>query len=99
VTAASESSQLKLTVSPFAKEGERITALVEGLNIPETVVELHTPDTVLISYPHRQIAGSGTFKNKITWTVEHAQAETATAVEINVSAGSLFQTGLCRVTK
>ncbi len=99
MTAASEASWLRLTVSPSAKEGERITACVEGSNIPDTVVELHAPDTVLISQPHRQIVGTGTFKNEITWAVEHVQAEMPTTVEINVSAGSLFQTGLCQITK
>ena len=99
MTPASEASWLRLTVSPFAKQGERVIVCVEGSNIPEAVVELHAPDTVLISHPHRQIVGTGTFKNKITWTVEHVQAQMPTAVEINVSAGSLFQTGLCRITK
>lgn len=98
MTAASDPSSLALMVSPSAEKGGTISAYIEASNAPVTVAELQAPDTALISQPHRQIVGRGTFKKKITWTVEHVQAGVAAIVEITVSAGSLVQTGLCRIT-
>lgn len=93
-----KASRLRLTATPFAQKEGTITATVEGSNVSETVVELRAPDTVLISQPHCQIIEAGTFTREITWTVQHVQAGTQTLVEISASAGSLFQTALCRIT-
>lgn len=88
---------LKLTISPFATKGAEITARIEASNVPETFLELQAPDTVVISGARQQHLGSGTFKNDITWRVEHVQAGEKVSVQIVVSAGALFQAGLCIV--
>jgi hypothetical protein len=88
---------LVLTVSPLARRGDKITATIQGSNVLETVVEISAPDTVVISQPHRLVAGIGTFSNRIDWSVEHVQPATVTLVEVTASAGPLVQTGLCRI--
>jgi len=80
------------------KCGENIIAHIEASNVAETIVELNAPDTVLISQSHRAVLGKGTFKKELVWSVEHVQKGFSGMVEINASAGSLFQTGLCRIT-
>jgi hypothetical protein len=67
------------------------------LNVPQTVVELSAPDTVMISHPHRQVVGTGTFEKTMTWTVEHVQKGTSSMVEITASADGLVQIGLCKI--
>jgi hypothetical protein len=92
-----DNSKLRLTVSPFAKCGDKITAIVDALNVPETVVELSAPDTVVISQPHRAVVGTGTFEKTLTWTVQHVQKGSFGMVEITASADGLVQTGLCKI--
>ena len=87
---------LKLLVSPQAKPGRNIDALIDATNAAETVVTLEAPDTVVISRPHILFAGKGTFQQIIHWTVEHAQKGTS-CVEITVSAGCVTQKGSCIV--
>ena len=79
--------------------GDQITATVEAANVSETVVELSAPDTVVISQPHRQVVGIGTFTRRIEWSVEHVQPGTQALVEITASAGTITQVGLSRVTE
>jgi hypothetical protein len=88
-----------LTISPFAKCGDKITAFIDAVNVPETVVELFAPDTVVISQPHREVVGTGTFKITITWTVQHVQKRTPGMVEITASADGSVQTGLCKIIR
>lgn len=89
--------KLKLEVQYVARIGEKILATIVGSNLPETVVALTAPDTVVISPPHVQVAGRGSFKHQIEWTVEHVQVGTTTTVEITASAGPLTQVALCKV--
>lgn len=93
-----KTSRLRLTVSPYASKGEQITAVVEGLNVPETIVEVHAPDTVIIQGLHRENVGAGSFKRKLAWNVAHVQEDKTSTVEIRASAGSLLRIGLCRIT-
>ena len=90
-------SKLALIVSPFAKCGDNITAVIDALNVPETVVELSAPDIVVISQPHREVVGTGTFRKTVNWTVEHVQKGTSCMVEITASADGFVQTGLCKI--
>jgi hypothetical protein len=90
-------SKLALIVSPFAKCGDKITAFIDALNVPETVIELSALDTVVISQPHHEIVGTGTFKKTMTWTVQHVQKGTSSMVEITASADGFVQTGLCKI--
>ena len=94
-----EQARLVLTVSPAAERGGTIIADVEASNVPETVVELSAPDTVVVSPPHRQVVGAGTFKRQITWRVEHVQRGARGTVEITATAGPLVQIGLCRIVE
>ena len=77
--------------------GEQIKAELQGENLQETVVRLSAPDTVVVSQPHMHVIGSGTFKETVLWTVEHAQSGTATLVEITAEAGNMHQIGLRKV--
>ena len=88
---------LKLSVSPLAKRGEGIEASIDAINVSETVVTLNAPDTVVISQPHTVVAGKGTFRRTILWTVEHPQEGTSSWVEVTVSASHVTQMGQCRV--
>jgi hypothetical protein len=90
-------SALKLTLTPVANTGKKIIANIEAFNVSETTVELSAPDTVVISQPHREVVGVGTFSRRISWSVEHVQPETTGLVEVTVFAGALIQTGLCRI--
>ena len=94
-----KSAKLVLAVSPSASIGEEVVALIEAVNVAETTVELATPDTVVMSEPHREVVGKGTFKRRITWTVSHVKPRTSAIVEITASAGRLVQKGLCRITR
>ena len=64
-----QAADLKLTVSPLARRGERIEASIDASNVTQTVVTLSAPDTVVISQPHTQVAGIGTFKQTVGWDV------------------------------
>jgi hypothetical protein len=90
-------SKLVLIVSPSAKCGDNITAVIDAVNVPETVVELSAPDTVVISQPHREVVGTDTFKITKTWTVQHVQKDTSGVVQITASADGFVQTGLCKI--
>lgn len=68
-----EPARLTLTVSPSAKRGEEIIAWVEASNVPATVVELHAPDTAVVSQPHRRAVGTGTFRQRLSWKIEYVQ--------------------------
>jgi hypothetical protein len=92
------SRSLKLEVTPFARCGDKIVAVVEARNVSETLLVLEAPDTVVIEQPVRQSLGSGSFKREVEWTVAHVQPGTTVLVEITATAGSLIQMGLCRVT-
>ena len=94
----SKSPELKLLVSPFANAGGRIVAFVEATNCEQTLLELNAPDTLVISQPHSQLVGNGSFKKKVVWSVEHVRPNTLTMVEVTATSGSLVQKGLCRVT-
>lgn len=59
-------AKLALAVSPSANIGQEIVASIEAVNVVETIVELAAPDTVVISKPHREVVGKGTFKRRIT---------------------------------
>jgi hypothetical protein len=72
-------------------------ASIEASDVQHAVVELHAPDTVVISGLHRQHLGTGTFKRQVAWRVEHIKAGEKPIVEITVLAGTLSQTGLCSV--
>ncbi len=91
----SRPAKLLLTVSLFARRGEKIVATISGTNVSDTIVELNAPDTVVISKPHRQFAGSGTFERTIEWTIEHVP--TSSVVEIIVCADAIVQRGLCKI--
>ena len=84
-------------MTPIAKMGEQIKAEFQAENLQETVVRLSAPDTVVIAQPHVHVVGSGTFKETVLWTVEHAQAGTSTLVEIAAEAGNIYRTALCKV--
>ncbi len=88
---------LKLTVSTLARAGERIEAAIVATNVAEAVVSLSAPDTVVISQPHTEVAGKGTFQRTIVWTVEHVQSGKPSWVEITVAAGHITQMGQCKV--
>jgi len=90
-------ADLKLTVSPLVRRGERIEASIDASNVTQTVVTLSAPDTVVISQPYTQVAGTGTFKQTVGWDVVHVQEGLSTWVEITASAGGLTQMGLCKV--
>jgi hypothetical protein len=97
VTDEPQRAVLKLKVSPLVRYGERIEASIDAINLSETVVMLSAPDTVVISQPHTEVVGTGTFQRNILWTVEHAQEGTSSWVEITVSAGHVTQMGQCKV--
>lgn len=89
---------LLLFVSPMVRVGRMITAEIRVANVREVVVEIGAPDTVVISEPRRQALAGGTYARTLEWRVEHAQPGGSGAmVEVNVSAGKLFQAALCRV--
>jgi hypothetical protein len=94
-----EPAILNLTVSPTARLGDRIEVTIRGLNVAETVVKLDVPDTVVISQPHIEVIGSGTFQRTIGRTVMHVQEGSSSYVEITASAGQLRQWGLCKILK
>ena len=75
----------------------KLTASIDASNVTQTAVTLSAPDTVVISQPHTQVAGIGTFKQTVGWDVVHVQEGLSTWVEITVSAGGLTQMGLCKV--
>jgi hypothetical protein len=77
--------------------GEQIRAQLHGANLEDTVVRVSAPDTVVISQPHVQLIGPGSFNETILWTVEHVQSGTSALVEIMGEAGNIRQIGLCKV--
>jgi len=79
------------------KRGEDIVASVEATDVSEARIDLHAPDTRVISQPSHDVIGLGTFKRKLVWTVVRKGA--TAIVEITVSDGSLTQAGLCRVSQ
>lgn len=91
------SRSLKLIVTPLARRGEIIVANIEAVDLPETILQLAIPDTIVISAPLHQVIGRGTFKVQKSWTVEHVQPGKTALVEITATAGPLVQTGICRV--
>ncbi|HSV22974.1 MAG TPA: hypothetical protein VLJ17_08095 [Xanthobacteraceae bacterium] len=90
-------ASLNLMVSAVVRRGENIEVRVDAVNVSETTVTLHAPDTVVISQPHVQFIGQGTFQRTVHWTVEHAQPGPLMWVEITVSAGTLTQIGQCKI--
>lgn len=94
-----QAADLKLTVSPLARRGERIEASIDASNVTQTVVTLSAPDTVVISQPHTHVVGTGTFKQTVGWDVVHVQEGLSICVEITASAGGLTQMGLCKVIR
>lgn len=84
-------------MSPRAGPGSKIVACIEACNAGETSVQLNAPDTVVISQPHYQVLGTGTFILAVEWEVLHAQPGTSTFIEICVAADSLHQIGGCLV--
>jgi hypothetical protein len=92
------SSRLSLQLTaPEAHSGESVTVQVEAVDVGDTVVEIHAPDTVLISGPHQVPVGSGSYSRTVSWLVEHAQPATVTWVEIHATAGDLVQLALCKI--
>lgn len=87
--------QLRLIVSLLARAGQNIEAHIDATNVAQTVVTLSAPDTVVISQPHTQVVGTGTFQQTISWSVIQVQKDSL--VEITASAGSLTQMGICKV--
>ena len=67
-------ARLALIVSSLVRRGDRIEASVDASNLPSTVVTLVAPDTVVISQPHTQAVGAGTFQRTISWNVVHVPA-------------------------
>jgi hypothetical protein len=94
---ADQPAVLKLRVSPLARRGEKIEAFIDATNVSETVVTLIAPDTMLISQPHIEVAGIGTFQRTVEWTVEQVQKGKTGWVEVTVSAGHITQIGQCKV--
>jgi hypothetical protein len=91
-------SSLKLLVMPLhVRKGETISACIDAANVAETIATLHALDTVVISQPHTVRIGAGTFRETVTWVVDHVQQGTTSDVEITVSDGRLTQKGQCRV--
>ena len=88
---------LSLVVSPIVRAGQMITAQIRVVNVAEVVVEIGAPDTVVISEPRSQLLAGGTYSRTLEWRVEHAQHGSIVMVEVSVTAGTLFQTALCRV--
>lgn len=86
-----------MRVSPQARRGESIEALIDATNVPETVVKLEPSDRVVISQPHTVVLGTGTFQEPVRWTVEYVQQGTTSWVEVTASAGHLSQKGSCKV--
>jgi hypothetical protein len=84
-------------VSPRAGPGSKIVACIEAWNAGETSVQLNAPDTVVISQPHYQVLGTGTFILTVEWKVLHARQGTSTLIEILAAADSLHQVGNCLV--
>ena len=80
-------------LTPFVRVGEKIVVVVEASNAPETTLNLKAPDTVLISQPHLQVVGSGSFEEKVTSTVEHVQKP----VTVEISTEPIPQTVVCRI--
>jgi hypothetical protein len=90
------SLSLRLTALEV-RSGESVTVQVEAVNVAAAVIEIHAPDTVLISGPHQVAVGSGSYSKTVSWLVEHAQPATVTSVEIRATAGDLVQLALCKI--
>jgi hypothetical protein len=94
---SAEETLLALTISPEARPGETIEVKIKGSKVPLTKVELASPDTAVISQPHVEVIGSGTFERTIWWRVEHVQPGTIGWVTVTASAGHLRQWGQCKI--
>ena len=94
---AAVSRSLRLTVTPLARRGDSIVAIIEATNVSETLLQLSAPDTVVVSPPSHQAIGSGSFKVRREWTIEHVQPGRIAIIEITATAGGMTQTALCRV--
>jgi hypothetical protein len=90
---------LRVTVTPFARTGENIIAVVEATNVEQTIAELHAPDTIVVSQPHEHALGAGTFTRKVCWRVEYVGSNDPVTVEVRVSSEGLPRLALCKVTK
>lgn len=49
--------RLQLVVTPLAAVGHDITAVITATNVPETVLTVHAPDTVVIEGPKKEVVG------------------------------------------
>jgi len=87
-----------LIVTPLVQAGGQIQVIVRAKNAPETRLRMHAPDTVVIEGPREYAVGHGDFEKTLFWRVTHVQPGTRPFVEFEVSAGSLHQTGLCKVS-
>lgn len=89
--------RLQLVVTPLAAVGHDIAAVITATNVPETVLTVHAPDTVVIEGPKKEVVGVGSFQRTLHWRVIHVQRGHRSLIEFQLSAGPLVQTALCKI--
>ena len=89
--------RLRLVVTPLVAVGHEITAVITATNVPETVLTVHAPDTVVIEGPKKEVVGAGSFQRTLHWRVTHVQHGHRSLIEFQLSAGPLVQTALCKI--